>query len=81
MESMCCSGDYQPAGLSDFAFPFLPAILHPFMAVQVPLKDLPSGETQDLQLNVGPPKNKKEKNPLLGGIRVSTSHAAHMLQA
>ena len=41
------------------------------LAVQVPLNDLPSGEKRDMWLDIGPPKDKKEKNPLFGGIRVS----------
>ena len=39
--------------------------------MQVPLKDVPCGETLDLWFDMKAPKGKQEKNPLLGGIRVS----------
>lgn len=40
---------------------------------QVSLKSLQSGQAKDMWLDVGPPKEKHETNPLHGGIRVSTT--------
>ncbi|CAL5226034.1 g8845 [Coccomyxa viridis] len=37
--------------------------------VEVSLRELPSADTRDLWLAVGPPKDRQESNPLLEGIR------------
>ena len=39
--------------------------------VQVSIRQLPSGDTEDLWVALGPPKDRHESNPLLEGIRVS----------
>ena len=51
---------------------------HSHRAMQVPLKDVPCGETLDLWFDMKAPKGKQEKNPLLGGIRVSGRLACYL---
>lgn len=46
--------------------------------LQVSLRELPSADTRDLWLAVGPPKDRQESNPLLDGIRVGLFDRSHI---